>query len=174
MKLEYLFTVSRKNKIGSRIIAKSTKNIHPELKECSHVVIKMGPIIFESTIGKGVTIIPYKNWIKEHRVVYAFQCATDRKAKDVINNVISKFYGKKYDWNGIAYFSWRVLLFLLFGSKIPKKNKWEQKNKFFCVELIESITGEKYSMTSPIQLVKILKSHGLVELDVSNYDNLYN
>jgi len=169
MKLVYLFTKDKKQRPFSKIICKGTNIIHPEMEECSHVAIKMGPIVFEST-GKGVNILPYKNWIETKTIVYAFECPKDRKAKDVINNVISKFHGKKYDWLGVLYFTFCVLSFIFFKTPLPKENKWQSDKKFFCVELVESITGEKYSMTSPIQLAKIWIDEGVKQLDISEFN----
>jgi hypothetical protein len=169
MRIEYLFTKSRNNKLGSRLISWSTGKLHPELNPCSHVAIKLGPIIIESTLKNGAQIQPYSEWIKHHVVVYAFKCSEDRKAVEVIDKVFKSFWGKCYDYAGILFFSWRMLGFILFKKPLPKINRWQSSKKYFCVEMIEKITGQDYQMTSPIQLVSIWKQVGLEELSVENY-----
>lgn len=172
MKLEYLFTKARKNKIGSRLISWGTGKLHPNLKPCSHVAIKAKNVVFESTIGTGVRIIPYKLWIQENEVVHAFECPKDRKVSKIIETSISCIWGKKYDWLGILYFVWRMLGFLILKRPLPAKNRWERPTHFFCVELLESITGEKYSMTSPIQLVSKWDNKNMKRININKYNNI--
>lgn len=169
MRLEYLFTISRQNKFASKLIANTTGKLHPELNPCSHVAVKIGPIIVESTLTKGVNIQPYQEWIKNNKVVYAFRCPQDRKAVKVLTDTFSGVWGKKYDYLGICFFAWRILGFLILKKPLPRVNRWESEKRRFCVELIEKITGEKYSMTSPIQLVAKWKKQGMEQLDVNRY-----
>lgn len=169
MKIEYLFTKSRHKKLGSNLITWSTGKLHPELKPCSHIAVKLGPIVVESTLTKGVNIQPYQFWIKSQEVVHAFKCPEDRKAVRVLDTIFAKSWGKSYDYKGILFFAWRILGFLLFKRPLPQINRWQSPNRYFCVELIENITGETYQMTSPIQLVKRWKDAKMEEIDPSTY-----
>lgn len=170
MRIEYLFTVSRQGKIASKAIAYSTSKLHPELTPCSHVAVKIGPLIVESTLTNGVNIQPYQEWIKYNKVVYAFKCPTNRKAVKVLTDTFAGVWGKKYDYLGICFFAWRMLGFLILNRPLPKINRWESEKRRFCVELIEKITGEKYSMTSPIQLVARWINEGMEQIDIDNYE----
>jgi hypothetical protein len=169
MKIEYLFTKSRHKKIGSKLISWSTGKLHPELKPCSHVAVKLGPIIIESTLKNGAQIQPYSEWIKHHEVVHAFKCPHERTAIKVIKDVFRNSWGKSYDYLGILYFAWRMLGFLVLKRPLPSVNRWQSKNKYFCVEMIEKITGQDYQMTSPIQLVSTWKKAKLEEIDIKHY-----
>jgi hypothetical protein len=169
MKIEYLFTKSREGKVGSKLISWGTGKLHPEITTCSHVAVKMGPIVIESTLTKGAQIQPYSEWIRHNEVVHAFRCSVKRKAVDVIQNVFKASWGKSYDYFGILFFTWRMLGFIILGRELPKINRWQSKNKYFCVEMIEKITGADYQMTSPIQLVKTWKDQNIEELDIKQY-----
>lgn len=169
MKIEYLFTKSRENKIGSRLISWSTGKLHPEIAPCSHVAVKLGPIVIESTLTNGAQIQPYSEWIKHHKVIHAFKCPENRKAINVIQDVFRASWGRSYDYKGILYFSWRMLGFIVLKRPLCQVNRWQSDNKYFCVEMIEKITGENYQMTSPIQLVKTWKDEDLEEIDIKHY-----
>ena len=169
MRIEYLFTKSRNFKVGSSLISWGTGKLHPQLKPCSHVGLKLGPLIIESTLTSGVQIVPYLDWIKHQEVVYAFKCPTERKAIDVIDKVFKSSWGKSYDYLGILYFTWRMLGFILFKRPLARKNRWQSNKRYFCVEIIERITGQSYQMTSPIQLVNTWKQENLEEVDIKQY-----
>lgn len=170
MRIEYLFSKSRQEKLGSKVIAWGTGKLHPELEPCSHVALKLGPLIIESTLTKGVNIQPYQEWIKYNKVVHAFLCPKERRAVKVLDTIFAKSWGKKYDYFGILFFAWRVLGFIILKRPLPQINRWESKKRYFCVELVENITGEKYQMTSPIQLVAKWDKCGIERLNINKYD----
>lgn len=138
--------------LGSRIISSTTKELQPELEPCSHLcIILKKTLVIESTIKTGVRIIPYNHWIKENEVVYAFDKPYEGRLSQYIPKLMDKMWGKDYDKLGILYFTWRMALFLSLGLALPKVNKWQDKNKRFCVEIF----GENLGMTSPIQMVAL-------------------
>lgn len=151
-KLEYLF--SKNNLIGSKAISWGTAHLNEtQYKTPSHVAVLINDfLVIESTMGSGVSLIPYENWKKKHEVVCKVPCPANRKWDDVIKGTF-KLWGKKYDFKGVLFYTYHVLKNKFFKSKIPNKNQWESDSKFFCVELIENITGESYEMTSPVQLM---------------------
>ena len=173
MIVEYLFTVSKKKKAwGSKLISWSTGKLHPEIDGCSHVAIRMGDLVLESTLSRGVDIVPYSIWIKNHRVVHAFECSVDRNITSMINTGLKYTYDKGYDYMGILFFAWRMLGFLLFKKSLPVVNRWHSDNKFFCVEVIGKVIGEDYQMMSPIQLVYKFKKSKLKQIDVQQYEEI--
>lgn len=171
MRLEYLFTESRDKKAwGSTLIKWGTGKLCPDLKPCSHVAIKIDNIILESTMTRGVSIVPYLYWIKNQRVVHAFRCPENRDAGNVLELAVKSTYGKKYDYAGILFFTWRMLGFLLLKRPLPKINRLHHSSRYFCIELISFITNEDYSMTSPIQLVERWKDQKLEEINPWTYN----
>lgn len=171
MKVEYLFTISRSKKAwGSKLIQWGTRFIHPELTPCSHVAVKMGELVLEATLEKGVDIIPYDLWIKKNKVIYSFKCSINRDIHSILKETLNHTYDKKYDWFGILFFAWRILGFIILNRPLPSVNRWHDSNKFFCVEVIGKITGENYQMMSPIQLVKHFKDLKLKEVSKDNYN----
>lgn len=152
-KLEYLFSYN--NKVGSKAIQWFTKHQNKtEYVTPSHVAVLINDfLVIESTMLTGVRIIPYEKWLsKGNQVAYRMQCPNDRVWDDVMKGVF-KIWGKKYDFVGILYFAWFLLLNKYLKKPMPKNNKWESNNKFFCVEIVENITGETYEMTSPVDLM---------------------
>lgn len=160
MSVSYLFSKSKTNKIGSRAISYFTNFLVPDLNPCSHVAIKVNDLVFESTLTSGVRIVLYDNWIKTNTVVYTVNCVDKIDHYVVLKKAMDITYDKKYDWMGILYFAKCIISKLLFDIDIPKVNKWQSEQRYFCVELIESITGKKYSMITPIQLVSEWKDSG--------------
>lgn len=170
IKIEYLFTESRDpKKVGSRLIKWGTGKLHPEIQSCSHVALKIGNLVLESTLSNGVDLVPYKYWIKQHKVVHAFLCPASRHPEDIIDKAINVTYNKSYDWFGIMFFSWRMLGFILLNRPLPQINRWHSVSKFFCVEVISAITGENYHMTSPVQLVAKWRKCGVKRLNPDKY-----
>lgn len=151
-KLEYLFSYN--GKVGSKAISWGTKHQNKtQYKTPSHVAILINDfLVIESTMFTGVRLIPYDVWKKKNKIAYRVQCSHERTWGTVMNSVF-KIWGKKYDYKGILFFAWALVKNKFFGVELPKKNKWESNNSYFCVEIIENITGESYEMTSPVGLM---------------------
>lgn len=152
-KLEYIFSVS--SKPGSKTISWGTKHQNTSsLPTPSHVSLLVNNwLILESTLTSGVRIIPLEAWKKSgNTIIYSVKCIKKREWEDLIKSVF-KLYGRKYDYLGILYFSYRIILQKFLNIPLPTKNKLESPNKYFCVELIEQVTKEDYEMTSPVQLM---------------------
>lgn len=161
------YVASRKRKLskylGSKVISLSTSSLEPDLEPCSHLcIILRKTLVIESTLCTGVRIIPYSEWIKENEVVYSFNKPYEHKLSQYIPKVMDRLWGKKYDRLGILYFAWRISLWLAFRIPLPKKNKWDNPDKRFCVEIF----GDKLSMVAPIQMVAVwLKDKTLIRIE---------
>lgn len=163
-KVAYVASIKRGKKyIGSMVISRGTQALEPELEPCSHLcIILRKTLVIESTLTTGVRIIPYSCWIKDNRVVYAFEKPFVDRLSKYIPMIMEKMWDKPYDYIGILYFAWRLALLLAFRIELPKVNKWNDPVKRFCVEIF----GEKLGMTSPIQMVaRWLKDTELTKLE---------
>lgn len=158
MKITLHYIFSRKEKWGSKLISWASNKITP-IENCpSHVALLVNnKWVFESTLDKNVRVISYKKWKKINIETHKLKCSQERTFQE-LKNVLKPLKGKKYDWLGIIYFSYRILLNFLFQVKIPKHNKLEQKNAYFCCEAVGELTKTDYSMTTPAQLYLNLKS----------------
>jgi hypothetical protein len=68
-----------------------------------------------------------------------------------------KIKGKKYDYLGVIYLGLCIIPTFL-GLNLPKKNKLESPNRYFCCEVLGKLTGKYYGMSSPIQILEDLKN----------------
>lgn len=155
-KLYYLF--SRNHKIGSRVISWASGLLVKDLNKIpSHMAILIEQdgnesLVFESTLSSGVRIVPYKKWLEINEECYKIPCIKQRTNKEIFEKV-NEYWGKKYDWSGIAFFIPCFLGYLLFKIPFPKYNLWQSDNKYFCNELGGKIAGyDKYSMVTPAKM----------------------
>ena len=151
-KVHYLF--SRNKKIGSRLISFGTSFVHPEVDVVpSHVAVLVNDRwVFESTLESGVRRIEYKKWLEINEEVAKVECKQKWELKGIIDFYRS-LSGKKYDYIGVTYFSWRVLLYILFKIEIPKENKFNHDSRYFCSEVVGKMTGVDYEMTAPVTIM---------------------
>ena len=153
MKVEYLF--SRNNKIGSKLISWAAKSEKLGLEDLpSHVAVLLnGNLVIESTLFTGVRLIPYEKWLEINTLVAKIPCDNLYRPSTEIFEHLCKFWGNKYDWFGIAYFSWCYIRLMLLGKELPTENKWERPDYYFCTEFIELLSGCECSMKSPAKLL---------------------
>lgn len=163
-KVAYVASIKRGGKyMGSKIISWGTKTLEPTLTPCSHLcIILRKTLVIESTLSTGVRIIPYSHWIKDNKVIYSFEKPYKSGLSQYIPKIMNKMWGKPYDYAGILYFAWRIILLLSIRKALPTTNKWDNPSKRFCVEIF----GEKLGMMSPIQMVaKWRKDTELIQLE---------
>lgn len=152
MKVEYLF--SRNKKIGSRLIAWAARFEKLGLdKNPSHIAVLINEeLVIESTLGTGVRIIPYSHWKTINEQLHRIPCTEEyRSSKRTLSSAF-RLWGKKYDWSGIAYFGYCFLRLIISKIPLPKENKWQKSNKYFCTEYAGSLTGQDFSMHSPARI----------------------
>ncbi len=155
MKIDFIF--SRNDKLGSKAIAWGS-SLFPEHvnlldnKIPSHVAVLLNDIfVIESVLNVGVRIIPISEWLKHNELLYKIPHSSD-KTVETVKELLFEMYGKKYDWLGITYFAWSMIQYYLFGTLLPKSNKWEREDYFFCTEFAARLIGYNYSMTTPAKL----------------------
>jgi hypothetical protein len=145
--IHYLF--SRKEKWGSKLISWASEELGSEEPAPSHVALLLNERwVFESTYSNNVSIMSYSKWKEENIERYKIESTSEHYFEEV-KKLYRRIEGKKYDWKGIMYFSWRVLLYIFLGLSIPKKNKWHSEDAYFCCELVGELVGISYEMSTP-------------------------
>lgn len=156
MKVEYLF--SKNKKVGSRIISWAASYEKLGLEELpSHCAVLLDNTwVIESTFFSGVRVAPYDKWKEINIELYRVPCDQKfRDSKDVLAKATAVWH-KGYDWPGILFFTYCYIKLILFGSKLPKENKWQKRWLYFCTEYMGSLTGLDLSMASPARAYKII------------------
>lgn len=156
MKTDFIF--SRNDKLGSKAIAWGSSLFSEHItnlekdKIPSHVAVLLNDtFVIEAVLTGGVRIIPISEWLKHNELLYKIPHNPENTAES-IKELLFEMYGKKYDWAGITYFAWSMIQYYLFGTSLPKSNKWEREDYFFCTEFAARLTGYNYSMTTPAKL----------------------
>ena len=150
--LHYLF--SKNEKIGSKIIRWATKHLVEAKDVPSHVALLVNERwVFESTLFTGIRVIPYKKWLEINSEVKKIKCREHREYTK-LRAIYDRIKKKKYDWPGIIYFGWFLLLNKITGLPIPKVNKWQSESLYFCSEAIaEVLDMPDHGMKSPAEMM---------------------
>lgn len=157
MTYHYLF--SKNKKIGSRFIAWGSSFFKEDIDQLtngipSHVAVLINEcLVIESTLSTGVRIIPYNKWKEINEELYKIKCIQEyNNLEEKKKELLFEMWGKKYDYIGILYFAKAVLKYLLFNVPLPKQNKWEREDYFFCTEFAARLANYNYSMTTPAKM----------------------
>ena len=164
--VSYIF--SRNKKMGSKIISWASGLLIKDLEKIpSHMAVLIQlegcpeSFVLESTLSTGVRLAPYSTWLEHNELCYSFKSDQKMTLTDIFEQM-NKYWGKKYDWCGIAYFAFCFLRHFLFNSPFPKENAWQSSNRFFCNELGGEISGyENYSMATPAKMCSDFKKTNL-------------
>ena len=111
-------------------------------QDCSHFALVLyekspGPIVFESNL-LGTHPKFYQTFLKHCSVVHEKIFDLPQETEDKIMDLIVKKYdGLGYDFGGVFYLGWRILIKRLFKFPLPEKNKWASVDKFFCDEVYD-------------------------------------
>lgn len=150
--LDALF--SHNNMIGSKVIALGSKHLAKHLPNTSHVALLVNKRwVHESTGHSGVRVISIDKWktINTEVARIELQPKTYQQIADKYRTIQSK----KYDYLGVFFLALSIIP-TFFGLGLPKKNLWEDKNKYFCCEALAYFTGQDYSMSTPVQILQKL------------------
>lgn len=146
---------SKNKKIGSHIIARGTKHLAPFEKTCSHVALLInGRWVHESTGKTGVRVLSLNKWLEHNTLIDKVRIGIEDYTR--IKNIFNCIKNRKYDFMGLLYFSLAIIPTFI-GFKLPKKNRFESKNKYFCCEAVGYMTGQYYGMSAPVQVIKLIK-----------------
>ena len=157
MKVQLAYLFSKNPKIGSKLISWGTFRLAKEIKDTpSHIAILVNQKwVFESTLASGIRVVSYKDWLTINTQTYSIP--TDSIDYEIIKQLFKSLKDKKYDYWGIAYFAWRIVLNMCFNAKMPTINKWQSNNKYFCSEVAGKLSNIDCQMLSPVELLVRLK-----------------
>lgn len=136
--------------IGSKIISYGSAHLEPKMPKASHVAVLINERWVHEATGAGVTISSYDKWSQQHEEVNRIQLKS-REYQEIADQFRS-IQGKKYDYLGVFFLGLCIIPTFL-GRKLPKKNMWESKHKYFCCEVLGYLTGMYYGMSSPVQIM---------------------
>lgn len=148
---------SHNDKIGSKIIAKGSKHLEPSMPETSHTsVLINGRWVHEAT-GDGVHVRSYDLWKTEHIETGRIDLGT-RDYQEIADQY-RKINDKEYDYLGVFYLG--ICVALYWGRELPKVNKWQSNDKFFCCEVLGYLTNKDYRISCPVQILgELWREHG--------------
>lgn len=107
--------------------------------------------VIESVMHGGVRVVPYSNW-KSINIQVA-SCPVTEFAENP-TDLLTEIWGRSYDKLGLLYFVYAILRTKIFAKNMPVQNKFENDNKFFCVELVGRCLGiANYSTITPAELM---------------------
>lgn len=166
MKKGVFYFFVKKDKVGAKLIRWGTKRKDQDMQNTpSHMGIVMnGMWSIDSTISNGVEMDYFPEYVKDYEAVAVYRDLGEiRKPGEVAAEIMKKARHAKYDWKAVLYFGWRRALEIFFKIPMPKKNKWESKNSWFCNEMYELVRGDDYSMASPNDVMHEMEKSGRFE-----------
>lgn len=154
------------NEIGSRVIRWGLG------EPASHLAIVTSEIAIH-VVGKGVESTRATGFWQHYRLVEHthFRASVDAERR-VIDDLLLMTRGVQYDWNSLAWFAWHGLLRKTLGRPVPLVNRFDDRDRSLCVELVyafleswakitgESITmhdGQTWGTRSPLSCVLALR-----------------
>lgn len=147
---------SKNEKIGSTLISWGTKHLSPKSVTPSHGALLIDDRwVIESTLESGVRIISYQKWLEINQLVCYIEYSSSMEYAK-IKELYKEIKDKDYDYSGVLYQSYHVMRSRFFKKDIPEVNKWQSKNKYFCLEVIGKLTGLSYEMKTPVELMNDL------------------
>lgn len=151
--VEYLF--SARPLWGSRLISWGTSHLTSTRPVPSHVaVLVQGRWVHESTLDKGVSVMSYDRWKQQHTELYRIPCEQKTREYSEIKKVFRGLAHKKYDRLGLLYLALWVAFTKVFGGSLPSRNRWQDKDRYFCSEAAGALTGiPRSSMLTPVQIL---------------------
>lgn len=138
-----LFLFSRNNLPGSRAIRWGLG------EPVSHFAMSFDEsptgygILFHAHFS-GVTIEWFDDWQRRNEIVYAFapKSVPDLWSEEQVYQIFARrFYGKKYDGFGMAFWIKAILEHKLLGRPIPTENGWGEPLKYLCYEIYEGFNS---------------------------------
>jgi len=154
MKTPVSIIFSKNKKIGSWLIRLGTTFLskNPLNRVPSHVAILIANRwVFESVVVSGVRVVPIKTWLEQNELIASISWGEVKYSK--LKYELKASLGKKYDYLGLIYFSWRIFLYICLNISFPKRNAGHNPHKYFCSEVVGKITKQDYSLKAPVQIM---------------------
>lgn len=169
------FYFTKNNLIGSKAIRWGLD------EDCSHFAFGSDNpyTILESRLETGFGKSNYESFHNRNSVVHCLEVhATPDQGRALYDRIVSNCAGKAYDQNGVLWWTWVAFTRKVFGRPKPTVNQWQDKHKFYCVEIligVEDLLKEMLgvdvilSMMTPHDLFLKLKESPNVKEVVSSY-----
>lgn len=127
-------------------------------EECSHFAICLDRrIVFHSDL-RGVHITWLQDFAKSRDIIHSLAIKDlSLETEESIYQAMIATTGRMYDYCGLLYFGYRLVLLKLFGKPLPFVNVWGSAHLDMCIE-ISSVLDPIFpalpniSMTTPHQL----------------------
>jgi len=150
------------NKPGALSIRWGTKRKGQKMKDTpSHVVFQFDDEYIDSTLNSGVSKKTKEDVFSHYKLVKEVDLhASPEETEKYLQLIESEIEGSEYDSFAIIFFTLCVIRKKTLGIPYPDKNKFNVKNKWFCSELYEIISGKPEGMTDPNSLMYLLSSKG--------------
>ncbi len=151
---------SNNDLIGSKIISwGSAKNMPIDEVPSHFSYCFKETYVLESRLASGVRADEFEHFKSKNKIIAVFDVTVE------VEQIHNKWYlyykslyrrvlNKKYDKKGLFYLAWRQFLWKFFNKPIPKVNKKDDPNKYFCTEVFSDLFGENVSMHSPYRLMR--------------------
>ena len=112
----------------------------------------------------GVHLEWYKSFKSHHEIVLRLNKDMSLEEEESIyQSILDAYDGYGYDFSGLLFFGYRLILKMFLGTPMPIKNEWGSDRKFLCTELFvklpPSIIGEgnfSGGMITPYYIFKIV------------------
>ena len=163
-----IFIWSTNEMIGSKIIRWGLS------EPCSHFAIgffettSMATVL-ESRLSDGVSTVTYDSFKERNQIVHLLQADISYQDEiNLFNWIYEATKGVKYDRKAILFWVFVGLKMKILGSELPPRNKFNDDEMLYCVEVLEEL--EEYllsigidiseidvSMVSPEMAYKLLK-----------------
>lgn len=113
-------------------------------QDCSHFELIFdsvkGGLVFESNLV-GVHPKFLATAEKTSTMVHELTLNLSPEIEDKIwERVVNQYDGRDYDYLGVIYLGWRLILKRYFRRPMPDVNPWAQSGRYFCNELYEVLS----------------------------------
>lgn len=147
-------------------------------EDCGHFAL-----LFESVHGTGVVFESnllgthpafYNTWMgKKRKIIHSLDFNIDARTEDHLWDLwVSEFDGKPYDFGGCIYIGLMKFRHRLFGTAIPKVNKWSKANTYFCDVIYQVVQGMPGVPIIDIELNQMSSPHDLYMYLLANQNKL--
>jgi len=139
-----MFLFSTSDKIGAKAIRWALD------EPCSHFAIVFDEredgygVVFHSHLS-GVQFDWFRSWHTQNKIVYALRPKSVQLLEEerIYQAIVSQFYGKRYDAAAFVEFGVRALRRKLFGTAIPARSSFGQKDAYLCTEIAPALQQAK-------------------------------
>jgi hypothetical protein len=91
----------------------------------------------------GVHLSWYDDFARKNEIVYKLKPKKPfslQEEEELYQSLLKNYYGKGYDIEALAYFSYVGLLHRLFKKPLPDTNPFDSSDKYLCVEIYKGLS----------------------------------